>query len=209
RSMRPREPNSRFSHAGSVVAISGSCGTRVIPSSRASAGRAKRTSSPRTVTLPELGRRWPVSTLSRFVLPDPFAPTIARTSPGATESETPSRAFSPGYSTVTSLSDASVVMIHLAQRDVFVLDLLLVGLPVIRVVLGDEAVVAGRALKQLGARVLLHPVEVIGNRLPDRHADLDGLDVAGGQKVARLHRTDAIGRAVAACEQHLLVCLLR
>src|SRR6476646_778240 len=66
-----------------------------MPAVCASAGDEKRTNLPFTSIDPASGRYRPVSTLHDVVLPDPFSPSSARTSPGETANDTASLATTP------------------------------------------------------------------------------------------------------------------
>ena len=58
---------------------------------------APKTSTPPTLALPDVGRTLVVSTPTVVVLPAPFGPSRAKTSPGATVKEMPSTAFSADF----------------------------------------------------------------------------------------------------------------
>src|SRR5215217_7896202 len=73
----------------------------LIPAACDSRGSAKETSWPLKRTWPSSGLYTPVITLIRVLLPAPFSPTRARTSPGRSSKETSSRARTPGNRLVT------------------------------------------------------------------------------------------------------------
>src|SRR5574341_438341 len=70
--------------------------TTLIPATNASRGLRKRTSLPFNCMVPSSGRITPETILMRVLLPAPFSPNKACTSPWRSVSETQSRALTPG-----------------------------------------------------------------------------------------------------------------
>src|SRR4029453_14803419 len=91
----------RFSATVRSGANAGSWNTGARPAARAWAGGRNRTTLPATSTPPASGRITPERILTRVLLPAPFAPTSAWTSPGATARSTERRASTDPYRLAT------------------------------------------------------------------------------------------------------------
>src|SRR5258708_30016861 len=76
----------------------------------------RETGSPSTRTLPALGRYTRVMTLKRVVLPAPFGPINATTSPASTVKETRSSATTPPKRTLSSRTSSSVISAKVYKR---------------------------------------------------------------------------------------------
>src|SRR5260370_36715 len=74
------------------------------------------TGSPSTRTLPVVGRYTRVMTLKRVVLPAPFGPINATTSPASTVKETRSSATTPPKRTLSSRTSSSVISAKVYKR---------------------------------------------------------------------------------------------
>src|SRR5450756_1432820 len=77
--------------------------TVLTPARIASAGDAKLTGLPSRWSVPESGLTTPLITCVRVLLPAPFSPSSARTSPLRKEKLTPSTARTPGTVSYTHL----------------------------------------------------------------------------------------------------------
>src|SRR5258708_19502072 len=76
----------------------------------------RETGSPSTRTLPVVGRYTRVMTLKRVVLPAPFGPINATTSPASTVKETRSSATTPPKRTLSSRTSSSVISAKVYKR---------------------------------------------------------------------------------------------
>ena len=83
-------------------------GTRAIPARTSLAGSAPVTSRPASVTRPLTGRTNPATVFSNVVLPAPFGPTRATSSPSSTCNDTPCRATTAPYRAVTRSTRSTV-----------------------------------------------------------------------------------------------------